>query len=143
MTNNNGVRTVCWKCGVEYTLPPALYHAAKARSNISFFCPYGHEAHYPDGETEEQKLRRERDRLQQQMARVADEAHQNLELARFHERSAAAYKGQVTKLKKRAKAGVCPCCSRHFANLERHMASKHPDMDPEAPLTVIEGGRHG
>ena len=25
----------------------------------------------------------------------------------------------------RVKNGVCPCCNRHFANLERHMKTKH------------------
>lgn len=42
-----------------------------------------------------------------------------------------AYKGNVTKLKKRASAGLCPCCNRHFTNLQRHIASKHPDINKE------------
>lgn len=32
----------------------------------------------------------------------------------------------LRKTKDRVKNGVCPCCTRHFTNLERHMASKHP-----------------
>jgi hypothetical protein len=34
-------------------------------------------------------------------------------------------------MKKRAVAGVCPCCNRHFRELERHMASKHPKYASE------------
>jgi hypothetical protein len=26
---------------------------------------------------------------------------------------------------KRVNAGICPCCNRHFTDLERHMKSKH------------------
>tara|TARA_Y100000310_G_scaffold338946_1_gene430083 strand:- start:1163 stop:1354 length:192 start_codon:yes stop_codon:yes gene_type:complete len=44
------------------------------------------------------------------------------------EKTASTYKGQVTKLKNRAKAGVCPCCNRTFQNLSRHMETKHPDF---------------
>lgn len=42
-------------------------------------------------------------------------------------RAHAATKGQLTKTKKRIANGVCPCCNRSFANLERHMAGQHPD----------------
>jgi hypothetical protein len=36
--------------------------------------------------------------------------------------------GQVTKLRKKAADGLCPCCDRHFADLQMHLASKHPDF---------------
>lgn len=38
----------------------------------------------------------------------------------------AAYKGQVTKVKRRVSKGVCPCCNRTFENLARNMESQHP-----------------
>lgn len=53
-------------------------------------------------------------------------------------RSAAAYKGAATRLKNRAKAGVCPCCNRTFQNLARHMASQHPDHETD---NVVELGQ--
>jgi hypothetical protein len=30
-------------------------------------------------------------------------------------------------LHRRVGNGVCPCCSRSFTNLKRHIRSKHPD----------------
>lgn len=35
-------------------------------------------------------------------------------------------------MKNRVANGVCPCCNRHFENLERHMKGQHPDFQPEA-----------
>ena len=43
------------------------------------------------------------------------------------ERSAAAYKGHLTRVKRRVGNGVCPCCNRTFKNLADHMTTKHPD----------------
>lgn len=31
-------------------------------------------------------------------------------------------------IKKRVQGGACPCCNRHFVQLERHMATKHPEI---------------
>ena len=131
-------RLCCSECGVVYFFPDKWSETA-SREGKSWQCPNGHGQCYRESGYD--KLRRERDRLKQEVARAEDDAHQNLELALHHERSAAAYKGQVTKIKKRTKAGVCACCNRTFQNLARHMQSKHPDMDPEEPLKVIEGGK--
>ena len=43
------------------------------------------------------------------------------------EHQTRAVRGVVTKLKKRAANGICPCCKRTFAQLARHMATKHPE----------------
>ena len=115
----------CFRCKCGFTLPDALYHSAKASEKISFYCPYGHEQHYPKGETEEDKLRRERDLLYQRVAQRDDEI-KSLEARR---RAAV---GQVTKIKNRVGHGVCPCCNRTFENLARHMSSKHPTFTAEA-----------
>lgn len=55
------------------------------------------------------------------------------------ERRVSAAKGQVTKLKNRTAAGVCPCCTRSFENLKRHMATKHPAFtdEPQAADNVV------
>lgn len=47
------------------------------------------------------------------------------------QRALRATKGRLTKTKKRIANGVCPCCNRHFVNLERHMTGKHPDYTKE------------
>ncbi len=38
-----------------------------------------------------------------------------------------ALRGVVTRTKKRIANGTCPCCTRTFTNLARHIAAKHPD----------------
>ncbi len=42
-------------------------------------------------------------------------------------------KGQLVKVKKRISCGVCPCCDRTFQNLQRHMATQHPDFNQPTP----------
>lgn len=128
-----GMRSVgpCCKCGTEMSIPEELYQAAlrsRGPKGIHFYCAYGHSQHYTEGETEEQKLRRERDRLKQHLAEKDDEIRRQMDRREESERSAAAYKGQATKLRNRAKNGVCPCCNRSFANLAAHIRSKHPDF---------------
>jgi hypothetical protein len=81
-----------------------------------------------DAEKLQEQLDAERRRRQSAEQSVAYQA----DLAATAKRSAAAFKGQVTRLKGRAKAGFCPCCNRSFSQLERHMASKHPNFSPEA-----------
>lgn len=105
----------CPRCGCEVWIPDGLYEAAKCSPSISFFCAYGHSQHYPAGESQFDKLRHERDRLAQQIAEKDDAIRVQRELREAAERSAAAVRGQVTKLKKRAAGGVCPCCNKRSA----------------------------
>lgn len=116
----------CYRCKAPIYLPMELYKSARHTPAISFYCPYGHQLHFAEGETEEQKLRRERDRLQQRIAQKDDEIADERNRRHLAERSTTAYKGQITKIKNRVGRGVCPCCKRTFAQLTRHMASKHP-----------------
>src|SRR3990167_10385434 len=109
-------------------IPKSLNDAAlRGRGRIEFFCAYGHGQVYTEGESEETKLRRERDRLMQRLAQKDDEIRAAVDLQREAERSAAAFRGQVTRVKNRVGNGVCPCCNRTFSDLARHMHSKHPD----------------
>lgn len=131
-----GVDTInvgkCCRCGCEMALPLELHHAAKRSPDILFYCPYGHPQHYPAGETEADKLRRERDRLAQRVAERDDEIRRQRERAEGLDRRLAATRGVVTRIKNRVGHGVCPCCNRTFEDLARHMASKHPTFSAEA-----------
>lgn len=102
------------------------------QTNANFFCLWGHDQHFLKGPTEAETLRRERDRLKQDAARLEDEkrmAWATVEDQRRRreaaERRASAARGQVTRLKNRASAGLCPCCNRSFVKLRQHMATKH------------------
>ena len=122
----------CCECKTVFGMNAEDYNAFKKLSeNGRFYCPYGHRQYFSREESEADKLRREKDRLKQQLAFKDDEIQRQKDLRECAERSASTYKGHVTRLKNRAKNGVCPCCSRHFENLERHMKTKHPDFDKE------------
>ena len=132
----------CITCAIKFWVP-AGYINARRRDGVAFFCPNGHHMIYR--ETEADRIRRERDRLKQDAARKDDEiAEQRAEKERqrlraeIAERRVSAAKGQITKIKKRAANGVCPCCNRTFSDLSRHMHTKHPNYvsEPDASVTV-------
>lgn len=128
----------CCQCKMEFGLNDEFERVARQTSQL-FSCPAGHKQHFPQGESESEKLRRERDRLQQRVAEYQDYWQEASDRAAKAERRVSAAKGQITKLKNRASKGVCPCCNRHFTNLEQHMANKHPAFmnEPDAAdLTV-------
>lgn len=138
----------CCNCNVLFAVTKEFQEQRYADKQ-SFYCPNGHGQSY-QGKTEEQKLRekldaeiRTRQRAEQNVAMYADDAREARERAEHERRRANGYKGHAAKITKRAKAGVCPCCNRHFTALERHMATKHPTFTPDVaePLRVIEGGK--
>lgn len=109
--------TTCASCGVSFALPVHMLNERR-RTGKDFYCPNGHGLSYR--QTTEEKMRVQLDAAR---ARARHEADQR-EAA---ERSVRAHKGANTRLRKRVAAGVCPCCSRSFQNLARHMAGQHPD----------------
>jgi hypothetical protein len=114
-------------------IPDELNTAAlAARNEIPFFCAYGHKQYYIEGESEETKLRRERDRLAQRVAEKDDEIKRQRDLREGTERQLSATRGVVTRIKNRVGHGVCPCCNRTFGDLSRHMMTKHPAYAVEA-----------
>lgn len=133
----------CPYCKTQHYVPDVIYQAAYNSRNgrcdciISVYCPYGHGWVFKADSTitEEDAIRRERDRLKQQIAQKEDEVKnawkyfsEEQEKRKHAERSASTYKGKVTRLKNRAAAGVCPCCTRTFQNLANHMKHQHPDF---------------
>lgn len=112
------VVTSCW-CGIRLAIPDNLHSYARNHRGYEIYCPLGHQFLYR--ETFEERLRRERQRHEA-----------TRQLLEQEERSHAATRGHLTRARKRAQAGVCPCCSRTFQNLARHMETKHPEFKPEA-----------
>lgn len=124
----------CWKCDVVYGMTRTL-DARRRADGGEFFCPNGHGAVIR--ETDADKLRRERDRLKQDNARLEEVAREDRNRADAAERRTSAAKGQITKLKKRVAGGACPCCNRSFSNLQRHMATKHPNYVERPVLAIV------
>lgn len=119
----------CGTCGVWHAIPEVMYETKRADGGF-WHCPNGHERGFREGQKARDELRQERDLLKQQLAQKDDEIARQRQLREFEERRVAAAKGQITKLKKRAKAGLCPCCNRTFSNMAKHMQTCHPDLDP-------------
>lgn len=128
----------CGECGISFHVPETFISERQQKGG-SWYCPNGHSRIFR--ETDVQKLEREKVRLAQRIAQKDDEIQEAWDAANQHRRIAAAHKGQVTKLKNRAAAGVCPCCNRSFQNLKRHMDGQHPDYAEKPALKVLEGGK--
>lgn len=126
-------RIQCGTCGVEHAIPKVMHDAAYEEGGY-WHCPNGHQRGYKTGEEKKRadEMRRERDLWKQRTARKDDEiARLEFQKAEL-KREKAAVKGQVTKLKNRSKAGVCPCCNRTFKQLAAHMKNKHPEYGEKA-----------
>jgi len=112
----------CGTCGVWHAIPKAMRDSCKEEGGY-WHCPNGHQRGYREGLHEREALRRERDKLKQDAARLEQEREEALKEAR-------AMKDKYLKVQKRAAAGVCPCCNRTFTNVQRHMKTKHPNVVP-------------
>jgi len=112
-------------CGIAFAIPTDLHsqmlshRATDPGKTVSVYCPLGHSWHFL-GESEAAKAQREAAEARRRERAVRD-------LLTQEERSHSATKGQLTKVKKRVAAGVCPHCNRTFTNVQRHMKSKHPE----------------
>jgi len=113
----------CGECHVTFGID-ADWQKSLKRSGALFYCPNGHHIAY--SQTENQRLNEEKVTLERRLASATARAQAWQDQARAAERTAIAHKGHATRLRKRAAAGVCPCCQRSFQNVARHMASQHP-----------------
>lgn len=111
--------TDCW-CGLPFAMPTRLYNQCR-NNGTTFHCPLGHAITFK--ETQSDIIRRERGRLKQENARLEDENKNALATANQQRE----LKLKVERKLKRVQKGVCPCCTRSFQNLARHMQTKHPE----------------
>lgn len=119
----------CW-CGIGFAIPVQLYESAQRNHSQGFFCPLGHSVVFTGKSTLEKLAEARRDAEWSQAQARARALRDQLDAS---ERSRAAIKGQVTKLRKRIGAGVCPVdgCRRHFQNVQAHIERMHPGFKAE------------
>lgn len=134
--------TTCY-CGIKHAVPENLYNnARRAHDNKEpydgIYCPLGHRWFFAD-EREVDRLRRLASERGATIVLKNEEIRRQREIADRAKRSAAAQKGQRTKLMKRIKNGVCPCCNRHFKNLAAHMQNQHPEYTHEPEQEETDG----
>lgn len=112
----------CPTCGIVYGLS-SDFERRKREQNEVWYCPNGHRVWFTKSEAtilREQLAETER-RLEWAKADYKRATNDNMDLAK----SNRALKGARTKLLRRVTNGVCACCGRSFANVQRHMNTKH------------------
>ncbi|TPM53235.1 hypothetical protein FJ959_22140 [Mesorhizobium sp. B2-2-4] len=120
----------CKTCGVVATCPTDLYDQRRKSGGFNS-CPSGHQWGWSKEDSEDEKVRRELDLLKQRLAQKDDEIAWQRRMREDAEKTASVRKGQVTRLRNRAAAGVCPCCNRTVSQMAKHMQSKHPGFKAE------------
>lgn len=120
------VAEVCCNCHIPFAMPRSLMDAARDDPEIWFYCPAGHRQHYTTDKLAE--ARKKITRLTADLDRERAALTHQRGLTETAQRSAAAYKGHAHRMQKRIGRGVCPCCNRYFADVDRHMGNKHPDF---------------
>lgn len=111
----------CCNCGMLFAMPVNFKYQCRRDNTRWFYCPNGHKQHYTQSVE---------DRLRKKLERTEDELHQEREQAAKLSRS-------YSRVRKRIRNGVCPCCNRTFENLARHMATKHPDYGTNRQLRAV------
>lgn len=136
----------CIVCGVHFALPLVLYETHRKTGGY-FHCPNGHSQGWAKTDSEEAKIRRERDRLKQENARLTEEKtlaeREKWEAIEAESKKRQAAERKLTRARKRHAAGVCLDCNRTFSQLARHMATKHqkPTCEAVPKLAVVAGGK--
>lgn len=124
----------CYKCGIVFAVPN-YFKTSRLRDKESFYCPNGHSQAYVESEADRlrKQLEQERNRVEfhkRETEQAKRELHgANTQLSKTW--------NTLARTKARVSKGVCPCCNRTFINVQRHMATKHPDYaGVEEPTSV-------
>jgi len=115
--------TECVACGTVFAMPVAMLDERR-NNGKTFYCPNGH--HLTFGDTKEDRLKQELERERNRSARKTAEADQLRADRDATRRQLSAQRGVTTRMKNRIARGICPCCNRHFDDLQAHMETKHP-----------------
>ena len=129
----NGIRTAfvvadCASCGVVFAVTDA-FDERRRSDGQTFYCPNGHNLHY--GKSDADRERERAEAAERELA-FARRQRDSARADRDHERRrAAAARGQVTRIRNRIKAGICPVqsCRANLGDRVRdHLRTEHPDF---------------
>lgn len=123
--------TSCW-CGIKLAIPNSLYRRARARE-VSVYCPLGHTFVFKESEAD--LLRKDLEQARKTTEWYSEALARTQADRDAADRSAAAYKGHLTRLRKKIASGICPVdgCRRNFTNVKGHIERMHPDWAHEHP----------
>ena len=124
---------VCRACGIVYGIPTDFRDYCRSNGQ-RYYCPNGHSLGWTETEAE---IERKRAQVALRRASAAeDTARRWRENAADQRRSAAAYKGHLTRAKNRIVNGVCPvpgCKRSGFRQVMDHIATEHPSWLHDHP----------
>lgn len=118
----------CYKCNIGFAVSASI-RRRWSDAGDNFYCPNGHIQHYTESDV--QKLEKQLAQETKRKEWAEQDAIRQRERADTNEKRRISQKAATTRLRNRAKAGVCPCCTRSFKQLAAHMSNKHPDFKPE------------
>lgn len=119
--------TNCPECGMAFAMT-SDFECRRREDHSTFYCPAGHKQYYAQKSKAEQ-LAEQLEREQARADRNAVELTRSIQAHQNTARRLSATRGVVTRTRRRIANGVCPCCSRHFTDLHRHMETKHPNYE--------------
>ncbi len=119
----------CGECGGSYAINER-YRQQCADHGRAWTCPYCRCSWGYSGNGALQKAQKELEAERARKQAALERANQAEEAKRIAEAMEQRHKAELSRLKKRAAAGVCPCCNRTFKQLAAHMKNKHPDLKP-------------
>lgn len=117
----------CGVCSIVHAIPKQLYDRCQ-ETGERWYCPNGHYLHFI--ETEADRQRKKAEQLERRLRSTQDTAARWRANADRERRSAIAYKGHLTRVRRRIANGVCPvpgCKRSGFERVMAHIASQHPD----------------
>ncbi|MGV8973690.1 MAG: hypothetical protein ACOH10_15325 [Rhodoglobus sp.] len=124
--------TTCPSCGIIHAIPQDL-KVRRREQGGDVYCPNGHVWIFKTKEVDVQRKRA--DSLAERLKWAETGRQAARDQAAAAERSAAAYRGHLTRLKRSVAKGVCPVprCRRTFSNVLAHIQGQHPDWAHEHP----------
>ncbi len=122
----------CGTCGVAFAMPQTIYETASKEGGW-FYCPLGHCRGWKkqDAKNAADELRDEIAKLQSNIAYKNNQIESQKREVESQKQQIISAKRAKTKLENRIKNGVCPCCQRSFVNVQKHIATKHPEFTKE------------
>lgn len=119
----------CPMCGIVHAIPEDFADQLRSQGRPAhYYCPNGHDLGWSESEADRERKRAEQ--AERRLRYAEDTAKRWRVNAEAGRRSAAAYKGHLTRARNRIANGVCPvpgCKRSGFARVKAHIASQHPE----------------
>lgn len=117
----------CGECGGTYAINERYRRQKYEKGNSGWNCPYCKTTWGYFDDSENDRLKKEKNKLERRLTLEQNRRESAEAETKKANNKLRAEKAAKTKLKNRIKHGVCPCCTRTFKNLARHMKGQHPE----------------